>query len=162
MRPLPPLCLIGVTVLLPSAIRPMTGSDKTFCFLEAWSPLGNGLLFAEGLLEAVPIAPLSVSFLFAARFLIVALLFASSISKKKTGKFAEKQAKLNIDADGLTLTGTLLVLNSRRSGFRSVTVPMDGVEIDKFCPRPLFWFSLCENSFKKVVLLDINLWAPSH
>ena len=65
-------------------------------------------------------------------------------------------------ADGLTLTGALLVLNSRRSGFRSVTIPMDGVEVYKLSPRLLLWFSLCKNSFKKVVLLDINLWAPSY
>ena len=66
MRPLPPPCLAGVTVLLPSAIRPMTGSVETFCFLEAWSPLSNGLFFVEGLLELVPMAPSSDSFLFAA------------------------------------------------------------------------------------------------
>ena len=65
-----------------------------------------------------------------------------------------------MDADGLTLTGALLVLNSRRSGFRSVTIPMDGVEVYKLSPRLLLWFSLCKNSFKKVVLLDINLWVP--
>ena len=34
-----------------------------------------------------------------------------------------------MDADGLTLTGALLVLNSRWSGFRSVTISMDGVEV---------------------------------
>ena len=39
-------------------------------------------LFIEGLLEPVPIAPSSVSLFFAALFLMAALLFASSISKK--------------------------------------------------------------------------------
>ena len=82
MKPLPPPCLARVTVLLPSAIRPMTGSIETFCFMGAWSPLSNDLFFAEGLLEPVPMAPSSVSFLFAAWFLIAALLFASSISEK--------------------------------------------------------------------------------
>ena len=67
-----------------------------------------------------------------------------------------------MDVDGLTLTGALLVLNSHQNGFRSVTIPMDGVEVYKLSPRPLFWLSLCKNSFKKVVLLDINLWAPSY
>ena len=66
MRPLPPLCLARVTVLLPSAIRPMTGSVETYCFLGARSPLGNGLFFVEGLLELVPMVPSSVSFLFVA------------------------------------------------------------------------------------------------
>ena len=78
------------------------------------------------------------------------------------GKFAKKQAKLNMKVDGLTLTGALLVLNSRWSGFRFVTIPMDGVEVYKLSPRSLFWFSLYKNSFKKVVLLDINLWALSY
>ena len=67
-----------------------------------------------------------------------------------------------MDVDRLTLTSALLVLNSRQSGFRSVTIPMDGVEVHKLSPRPLLWFSLCKNSFKKVVLLDINLGAPSY
>ena len=59
----------------------MTGSVETFCFLGAWSTLGIGL-FARGLLEPVPIAPLSVSLFFAALLLMAALLFASSISVK--------------------------------------------------------------------------------
>ena len=81
MRPFPPPCLAGVIVLLPSAIRPMTGSVETLYFLGARYPLGSGL-FAEGLLDPVPMAPSSVSFLFAALFLMAVLLFASSISKK--------------------------------------------------------------------------------
>ena len=67
-----------------------------------------------------------------------------------------------MDADRLTLTGALLVLNSHQSGFKFVTIPMDGVKVHKLSPRLLLWFSLCKNSFKKVVLLDINLWAPSY
>ena len=46
-----------------------------------------------------------------------------------------------MDADGLTLTGALLVLDSRRSGFRSITI-MDGVKVYKLSPRPLLWFGL--------------------
>ena len=67
-----------------------------------------------------------------------------------------------MDVDGLTPTGAFLVLNNCRSGFRSVTIPMDGVEVHKLSPRPLLWFRLCKNSFKKVVLLYINLGAPSY
>ena len=67
-----------------------------------------------------------------------------------------------MDVDGLTLRGALLVLNSRRSRFRFVTVPMNDLEVHKLSPRPLFYFSLCKNYFKKVVLLDINLGAPSY
>ena len=47
-----------------------------------------------------------------------------------------------MEAGGLTLTSALLVLNSRRSWFRSVTIPMDGVEVHKLSPRPLLWFGL--------------------
>ena len=36
-----------------------------------------------------------------------------------------------MDVDGLTLRGALLVLNSRRSRFRFVTIPMDGVGVHK-------------------------------
>ena len=67
-----------------------------------------------------------------------------------------------MEVDGLTLTGALLVLNSRRSGFRSVTIPMDGIEVHKLSPSLFLWFRLSKNSFKKVVLLDINLGAPSY
>ena len=67
-----------------------------------------------------------------------------------------------MEVDGLTLTGALLVLNSRQSGFRSVTIPMDGIEVHKLSPGLFLWFRLSKNSFKKVVLLDINLGAPSY
>ena len=142
MRPLPLPGLAGVTVLLPFAIRPMTGSVVTFCFLGARSPLSNGLFFAEGLLEPVPMAPSFVSFFFAARFLMTALLFASSISEKGKRVSSWKTTKLNMDADGLMLTGALLVLDGRRSGFRSVTIPMDGVKVYKLSPRLFLWFGL--------------------
>ena len=58
--------------------------------------------------------------------------------------------------------GALLVLNCRQSGIRFVTIPMDGVKVHKLSPRPFLWFILCKNSFKKVVLLDINLGMPSY
>ena len=67
-----------------------------------------------------------------------------------------------MEVDGLTLTGVLLVLNSRQRGFRSVTIPMDGIEVDELSPGPFLWFRLSKNSFKKVVLLDINLRALSY
>ena len=54
----------------------------------------------------------------------------------------QKTIKLNVDADGLTLTSALLVLDSRRSGFKSVTIPMDGVKVYKLSPHPLLWFGL--------------------
>ena len=67
-----------------------------------------------------------------------------------------------MEVDGLTLTGAFLVLNSRWSRFRTVTIPMDGIEVHKLSPGPFLWFILGKNSFKKVVLLDINLGMPSY
>ena len=66
-----------------------------------------------------------------------------------------------MDADGLTLTGALLVLDSRQSGFRSVTIPVDGVKVDGFGLSSFLWLGLGKSSRKKVKLLEINLWAPS-
>ena len=60
------------------------------------------------------------------------------------------------------LTGTLLVLNGRQSEFRSVTIPVDGIEVDELSPGPFLWFRLCEIFFKKFVLLNINLGMPSY
>ena len=47
-----------------------------------------------------------------------------------------------MEDDGLTMMGALLVLDRRRSGFRSVAIPMDGVKVYKLGPRPLVWFGL--------------------
>ena len=58
--------------------------------------------------------------------------------------------------------GVLLVLNSRRSGFSSVTVPVNGIEANELSPGPFLWFRLHKNSFKKIVLLDVNLGMPSY
>ena len=60
------------------------------------------------------------------------------------------------------LTGVLLVLNSRRSGFRSVTIPVDGIEVDELSPSPFLWFRLRKKIFKEVVLLDVNLGTLSY
>ena len=58
--------------------------------------------------------------------------------------------------------GALLVLNSRRSGFRFVTIPVDGIEVDELSPSLFLWFRLRKFFFKKVVLLDINLGTLSY
>ena len=70
--------------------------------------------------------------------------------------------KLDVEGDGLTLTGALLVFNSRRSGFKSIAIPMDGIKVYQLRPRPFLWLRLLKNYFQKVVLLDINLRTPSH
>ena len=95
IRPLPPPCLAGVIVLAPSTIRSRIGSEETFCFLGARSPLGNGLLLADGLLELIPMTSTSASLFIAVWSLIADLLFASSILKKKIGKLAIKTNQLN-------------------------------------------------------------------
>ena len=73
-----------------------------------------------------------------------------------------KKIQLNVGVDELTLTGTLLVLNGRRSGFKSVTIPLDGIVVDELSPGPFLWFRLREDFFKKVVLLNINLGTLSY
>ena len=73
-----------------------------------------------------------------------------------------KTSQLNVRVDELTLTGTFLVLNGRRSRLRSVTIPVDDIEVDEFSPGPFLWFRLCEIFFKKVILFNINLGTLSY
>ena len=75
---------------------------------------------------------------------------------------AIKISQLNVRVDELTLTGTFLVLNGRWSRFRSVTIPVDGIEVDELSPGLFLWFRLCEKFFKKVILLNVNLGTPSY
>ena len=58
------------------------------------------------------------------------------------------------------LTGTFLVLNGRRSRFRSVTIPVDGIEVDELSPGLFLQLGLGENFLKKIIL-NVNLGAPS-
>ena len=44
----------------------------------------------------------------------------------------------------------------------SVTIPVNSIEADELSPGPFLWFRLRKNSFKKVVLLDINLGTLSY
>ena len=57
--------------------------------------------------------------------------------------------------------GTFLVLNGHRSRFRSVAIPVDGVEVNELSPGPFLWLRLRKNFFKKIILLKVNLGAPS-
>ena len=75
---------------------------------------------------------------------------------------AIKISQLNVRVDELTLTGTFLVLNGRWSRFRSVTILVDGIEVDELSPGLFLWFRLRENFFKKVILLNVNLGTPSY
>ena len=57
--------------------------------------------------------------------------------------------------------GTFLVLNGRQSRFKSVTIPVDGIEVDELSPGSFLWLGLRENFLKKIILLNVNLGAPS-
>ena len=59
------------------------------------------------------------------------------------------------------MTGTFLVLNGHWSRFRSIAIPVDGIEVDKLCPGPFLWLGLRENFLEKIILLNVNLRAPS-
>ena len=95
IRPLSALCFAGVTVLAPLAIRPTTGSKETLGFLGARSPFYGIFLLIDGLLELVPMGSVLAPLFLAACSLITALLFASSISKKR------RRVKLGINANYL-------------------------------------------------------------
>ena len=60
------------------------------------------------------------------------------------------------------MIGTFLVLNGHRSRFRSVAIPVDGIEVDELSPGPFLWLRLRENFFKKIILLNVNLGLPSY
>ena len=69
--------------------------------------------------------------------------------------------KTKEESDGLTLTGALFVLNCLRSWLGSVTVPMDGIEVDEFGPGSFLWCGLGKNLFKEAKLLECDLWATT-
>ena len=75
---------------------------------------------------------------------------------------AIKTSQLNVRVDGLTLTGMFLIFDGRWSRFRSVTVPVNDIKVDKLSLSLFLWFRLRENFFKKVILLNINLGTPSY
>ena len=58
------------------------------------------------------------------------------------------------------MTGTFLVLNGHWSRFRSIAIPVDGIEVDKLSPSPFLWLGLRENFLKKIILLNVNLGSP--
>ena len=60
------------------------------------------------------------------------------------------------------MTGTFLVLNGCWSRFKSVAIPVDGIEVDELSPGPFLWLGLCENFLEKIILLNVNLGAASN
>ena len=59
------------------------------------------------------------------------------------------------------MTGTFLVLNGRWSRFKTVTIPVDSIEVDELSPGPFLWLGLSENFLEKIIVLNVNLGAPS-
>ena len=59
------------------------------------------------------------------------------------------------------MTGTFLILNGRWSRFKIVAIPLDGIEVDELSPGPFLWLRLSENFLEKIILLNVNLGAPS-
>ena len=58
------------------------------------------------------------------------------------------------------MTSTFLILNDHWSRFKFVAIPVDGVEVDELSPGLFLWLGLRENFLEKIILLNVNLWAP--
>ena len=57
--------------------------------------------------------------------------------------------------------GLLLVFNGRWSRFRSIAIPVDGIEVNELSPGPFLWLGLGKNFLEKIELLNVNLGASS-
>ena len=63
--------------------------------------------------------------------------------------------------DGLTSVNSFVISGGFTGGFRTVTIPIDGVRIYQLRPSPFFWLGLLKNLLEEAKLLNTNLWAPS-
>ena len=63
--------------------------------------------------------------------------------------------------DGLTSVNSFIISDGFRSGFRTVTILVNGVWIYQLCPSPFFRLGLLKNLLKETKLLDTNLRMPS-
>ena len=63
--------------------------------------------------------------------------------------------------DGLTSVNSFVISDSFKSGFRTVTIPVNCVWVYQLCPSPFFRLGLLKNLLEKAKLLNTNLWAPS-
>ena len=59
------------------------------------------------------------------------------------------------------MTGLLFIFNGRWSRFRSVTIPVDDIEVDELSPGPFLWLGLGKNFLEKIELLIVNMGVPS-
>ena len=65
-----------------------------------------------------------------------------------------------VKVDGLTSVNSFVVFDGFKGGFRTVTIPMDGIRIYQLHPSPFFRLGLLKNPLEKAKLLNTNLWAP--
>ena len=63
--------------------------------------------------------------------------------------------------DGLTSVNSFVVSDGFTGGFRTVTIPMDGVGIYQLRPSPFLRLGLLKNLLEETKLLNTNLWSPS-
>ena len=82
MKPFPTPYLARVTVFIPLASNPTTGSNETLGFFGGWSCFGGTFLLEDGWLWFVPLGIWPPSFYLAAYDLIMARLLAASIYAK--------------------------------------------------------------------------------
>ena len=63
--------------------------------------------------------------------------------------------------DGLTSVNSFVISVGFRSGFRTVTIPVNGVWIYQLRPSPFLRLGLLKNLLEETKFLNTNLWAPS-
>ena len=63
--------------------------------------------------------------------------------------------------DELTSVNSFVISDSFKSGFRTITIPVNCVWVYQLCPSPFFRLGLLKNFLKEAKLLNTNLWAPS-
>ena len=63
--------------------------------------------------------------------------------------------------DELTSVDSLVISEGFRSGFRTITIPVNGLWVYQLRPSPFFRLGLLKNLLEETKLLNTNLWAPS-
>ena len=56
---------------------------------------------------------------------------------------------------------SFIISDGFRSGFRTITILVNGVWIYQLCPSPFLRLGLLKNFLEEAKLLNTNLWAPS-
>ena len=66
-----------------------------------------------------------------------------------------------VKVNGLTSVNSFVIFDDFKGGFKTITIPMDGVRIYQLRPSPFFRLGLLKNLLEETKLLNTNLWAPS-